>query len=217
LKPIQLTGNARTGTGKGSARTLRRSGRIPAVIYGPDRQAASITVSTKDLEMAMKHSSSAQPLFHLVVDGESHPVMIREMQKDPVSGNLLHADFYEFDASKKMRVSVPLVTIGTAKGVEEGGLLQIIRREVEVLCRPTDIPDAIEVDVSGLDIGDSVHVLEVPVKGDVEIPTDVNYTLVTVTAPKMEAVEEEAEGEEEEALEPGEAEEGEDTGAETEA
>jgi large subunit ribosomal protein L25 len=162
-----------------------------------------LSVATKELDMALKESTSGQPLFNLTVEGESgkkRAVMIRELQTHPVSGNLLHADFYEFEADRKMNVAIPVVITGTAKGVEQGGLLQIIRREVEVLCRPSDIPDSLIVDITELGIGDSLHVEEIQMAPDVEVASDVNFTVVTVTAPKIEEPEEE-EGEEEEGME----------------
>jgi large subunit ribosomal protein L25 len=132
--------------------------------------------------------------------------MIKELQTHPVSGKFLHVDFYEIDMSRKIRVKVPVVVKGKAKGVELGGFLQIIRRDVDVLCLPSQIPPSIEVDVTDLDIGDSFHVREIQPEGDVEIPADVDYTIITVLSPKIEAevVEEEPEAvAEEEAEEAG--------------
>jgi large subunit ribosomal protein L25 len=123
--------------------------------------------------------------------------MIKELQSHPVSGSFLHIDFYEIDLQRKINVMIPVVTKGVCKGVEVGGLLQIIRREVEVLCMPGDIPESIEIDITDLDIGDSVHVEEIPLGENVEIVSDMNFTLLTVVSPKIEEVEEE----EEEALE----------------
>lgn len=203
MEAIHLKADLRTGTGKGPARVLRRQGRIPAILYGRGKTPQMLSIAAKELDLALKESASGQPLFSLQVEGESgkkRAVMIRELQTHPVSGNLLHADFYEFDADRKMNVAIPVVITGKAKGVEAGGLLQIIRREVEVLCRPTDIPDSFVIDVTELEIGDSLHVEEIPMATGVEVASDLNYTVVTVTAPKMEEPEEE-EGEEEEGME----------------
>ena len=101
--------------------------------------------------------------------------------------------------ARKIRVNIPVVTKGKAHGVEMGGVLQVIRRELEVLCLPGEIPEAIEVDITDMNIGDSLHVKEIPLEGDIEIPTDVNYTVVTLLSPKVEKVDiEEEEGEVEE-------------------
>ena len=125
--------------------------------------------------------------------------MIKELQSHPVSGNLIHIDFYEIDMQRKINVMIPVVTKGRSKGVESGGMLQIVRREIEVLCMPGDIPAAFEIDITDLDVGDSVHIEEIPMGDNVELLSDVNFTVVTILSPKME--EEAVEEEEEEALE----------------
>jgi large subunit ribosomal protein L25 len=124
--------------------------------------------------------------------------MIKELQSHPVSGNFIHIDFYEIDMNRKINVMIPIVARGKSKGVEDGGLLQIVRREIEVLCLPGDIPETIEIDITNLDIGDSVHVEEIPLGDNVELPSDVNFTVVTISSPK---VEEEGAAEAEEGLE----------------
>jgi large subunit ribosomal protein L25 len=129
--------------------------------------------------------------------------MIKELQTNPVSGAFLHIDFYEIDMQRKINVSVPVVTRGKSAGVEEGGLLQIVRREIELFCLPTAIPESIEVDISELTIGDSIHIREITLPGDVELPEDIDFTVITVLAPKVEeeVVEEEELEEGEEAAE----------------
>jgi large subunit ribosomal protein L25 len=124
--------------------------------------------------------------------------MVKELQTHPVTHRFLHVDFYEIDMQRKIKVMVPVVVRGKAKGVEDGGLLQIVRREIEVLCLPTEIPEAFEVDVSDLDIGDAIHLEDIQTVGNVEIVEETNVTVVTVLAPKVEveAVEELVEGEE---------------------
>jgi large subunit ribosomal protein L25 len=122
--------------------------------------------------------------------------MIKELQTHPVSGNFIHIDFYEIDMKRKIRVMVPIVTKGHSKGVELGGLLNIVRRELELFCLPGDIPESIEIDITDLDIGDSIHLDDIPLGEDVEISADVNFTIVTVLAPVVEEVEEEVEEEE---------------------
>jgi large subunit ribosomal protein L25 len=125
--------------------------------------------------------------------------MIKELQTHPVSRNFLHIDFYEIDMNRKIRVNVPVTTTGIAPGVELGGLLQIIRRELEVLCLPSEVPESIEIDISSLGMGESIHLSEISLKGNVEFPEDLNFTVVTILSPKVveEEVEEVEEGEEE--------------------
>ena len=199
MELIELKANIRTKTGNGPARVLRREGKIPAILYGPDTAPVMLSIGLKDFEQALKQGSARQPVFNLVVqngDTTTRTVMIKELQTHPVSRAVLHVDFYEIAMDRKVRVSVPVVTTGKSIGVEMGGMLQVIRRELEVLCLPLEIPDAIELDITDLDIGDSIHVKEIPLTGGVEIPADVNFTVLTILSPKKEAVVEEEELEE---------------------
>jgi large subunit ribosomal protein L25 len=191
--------------GNGPARALRREGKIPAILYGPESDSILLSVGISDVESALKKSKLGQVLLSLVIqNGETmtRPVMIKELQVHPVSNNYLHVDFYEIDMDRKIRTKVPVVTKGKSKGVELGGLLQVVRRELEVLCLPMEVPEVIELDITELDIGDSIHVDEISLKGDIEIPSEVNFTVVTVLSPTKVEVEV---TEEEEQLEEGEA------------
>jgi large subunit ribosomal protein L25 len=208
LEQLEIKAKVRKSVGNGPARVLRREGKIPAVLYGPKTEPIILSVDIKDIEQILKQGSFGQVLLNLVIQNGkavTKPAMIKELQIHPVSGKFLHIDFYEIDMQRKIRVKVPVVAKGKSKGTEFGGLLQIIRRELEVLCLPTQIPDAIEVDVTDLDVGDSLHVKEIQLEGDIEIPADVNFTVVTVLSPKveLEVAEEEEEVEEEAAEEEG--------------
>ena len=202
---IKLNAQPRQETGKGAARTLRRAGRIPAVLYGSGKDTQPISVSIQELERMFNNPKFTRGLINLAVanGGKSmQTVMIKEFQRDPVKDHYLHIDFYEIKMDQKISVMVPVTTTGTSNGVEEGGILQIIRRELEVYCLPANIPEQIEIDISSLEMGDSVHVSEVPLPESVEIPFEVDFTILTVVSPKMEAPEEEEL--EEEGLEEGE-------------
>ena len=130
-------------------------------------------------------------------DGKTtKPAMIKELQTHPVSSDILHVDLYEIAMDRKIRVSVPVTTTGKSIGVEQGGMLQLIRRELEVFCLPNEIPGTISIDITNLDIGDAIHVEEIPLAGNVEIPHEVNFTVLTVTSRKVETVEAEEEEEE---------------------
>jgi large subunit ribosomal protein L25 len=204
LKQLELTATLRTDIGNGPARQLRMQGKMPAVLYGPKTEPILLTVDIKELETALKEGSLAQSIFNLSVDGskkKASAVMIRELQRHPVSGNFLHADFYEIDMKQKIAVMVPVTPVGKSKGVEMGGLLQVIRRDIEVLCLPTEIPESFEIDITDMEIGDSLHVDEITTTENVEIPYDVNFTVLTVVSPKIE---EEPEEEEEAEVEEGE-------------
>jgi large subunit ribosomal protein L25 len=135
--------------------------------------------------------------------------MVKELQIHPVSRNFLHIDFYEITMDRKIIVNVPVTTTGKSKGVEIGGILQIIRRELEVQCLPLNVPESIEIDITDLEIGDSIHVADIPRQTDVEFLGDENFTVVTVISPKIEEEEVEPEEEEAEEVEEAIAEEGE--------
>jgi large subunit ribosomal protein L25 len=209
LEQFELKVTVRKTTGNSPARELRRGGQIPAVLYGPQTEPVLLSVNIKELEQIIKKGNIGSIIFNLVIqNGEkiTKPAMIKEFQDHPVSGNYLHVDFYEIDMQRKINVMIPVVTQGISKGVEAGGLLQIVRREIEVLCMPGDIPEAIKIDISDLDVGDSVHIDEIPLGDNIEVASDVNFTVVTILSPKVEEVEEEEEGlEGEEAEEEGAA------------
>lgn len=199
----ELNAHIRTATGNGPARVLRREGKIPAILYGPDTEPVLLSVDTKELELAIKQSGS-QVFLNLIIEngGNTKPCMIKEFQKHPVSGVALHIDFLEISMDRKIRAMVPVVLKGKSIGVELGGILQLIRRELEVICLPGDIPEKIELDVTNLDKGDSIHVKEIELEGDIDIPAEVNFTIVTILSPKGEKTDEEGEeGEEAEETE----------------
>lgn len=205
---FNINANTRTTKGNGPARVLRRDGQIPAVLYGPGKEPASIAVNTHELELLLKSSTSGQIFVNLAIDGAGErKALLKELQQHPVSGQYIHADFYEVAMDRKIRVRVPVVTRGKSQGVEMGGMLQIIRRELEVLCLPNDIPDQFEIDITELDMGESVHVEDLPLEGDVEIPHEVNFTVLTILAGRQEEEEEiDEDGEEVEVAEAEEAE-----------
>lgn len=208
MELIDLKTEKRTATGNGPARRLRRAGQIPAVYYGPNTKPVLLSVNKNDIETVLKKGGVGQVILKLVIqnNGETRtmPAMIKELQTHPVSRNFIHIDFYEINMDRKITVKVPIVTMGVAKGAEFGGILQIVRRELEVECLPLEVPESIVIDISDLDIGDSIHVGKISLEGEIEILEDDNRTVVTVLSPKLE----EAEPEEEEAEE-GAAEEGE--------
>jgi large subunit ribosomal protein L25 len=205
LNNIELTAETRTTTGNSPARALRRAGRVPAILYGRGTESVMLSIGTDDMETIIKEGSVGQSIINLAIDGgkKTRAAMIKELQTDPVSQNLLHIDFYEVSMDRKLKVNVPVITTGKSVGVELGGMLQIIRRELEVVCLPNAIPQEITIDITDLDIGNSVHVEEITLEGDVEIPHDVNFTVLTVLSPKA-VEEEEVEEEEGEELAEGE-------------
>ena len=219
MEQIDLKAQIRKTIGNGPARTLRREGKVPAVLYGPKTEPVLLSIDSKEFEQILKESSVGSVLLNLQIQNGktmTRSAMIKELQTHPVSGTFLHVDFYEVDMQKKITAKVPVVARGQSAGVELVGLLQYVRRELEVLCLPTAIPEAIEVDITDLEIGDSIHVEDISLSGDIEIPADTNFTVVTILAPKVE--EEPVEEEElEEGEELAEGEEAAEEGADQEA
>lgn len=201
MEIIELKANIRTSAGNNQARALRRNKQIPAILYGQSKENVLLSVYLNDLEQALKKGKSGQILLNLVIqNGEisNRTAIIKELQTHPLENNVLHIDFYEIDINRKIKIKVPVITKGKSKGVELGGMLQIIRHELEILCLPSEIPESVEIDITDLDVGDSVHVENIVLKDNVEIQADVNFTILTIVSPK--AVEEEEvveEGEEE--------------------
>jgi large subunit ribosomal protein L25 len=198
LEILNLKANLREAVGKGPSRVLRQDGKVPAILYGPKTDPVKLTVDQLDLEPIFKSGSVAQKLLKLQIEGVDgiRNVMIKETQKQPVSRKLLHLDLYEVSMDQKIKVMVPVVVTGKCVGVEMGGMLQIIRRELEVFCLPDRIPGNITIDVTDLDIGDSFHVQDLPLEEDVEIAADVNFTILTILSTKAEEGRGEEEGEE---------------------
>ena len=207
MKTQDLKASLRTTRGNSPARALRRDGFIPAVLYGPVSEPVTISVSHKELADILQGVGSSQVMFNLHIEGGDTPrkAMIKELQSNPLNQRFLHADFYEISMDRKLNVMVPVVVKGQCKGVEEGGLLQVIRRELEIICLPGDIPEEFVLDVTDLGIGEAIHLSGVPAGEGIEFPDGADFTVVTVVAPTAAAVSSEEEGEEAEETEGAEA------------
>ncbi len=214
MELIDLKAEIRKEKGKGAGRALRRNQRVPGIVYGSKTDPVMISVSMPDLDKVVRENGFSGVFLSLSVEGDnkkSRSVMLRETQMDIFATAYFHVDFHEIDMDTEVTVNVAVEPVGEPKGVSEGdGMLQIIRRELEVVCKPADMPESIEVDVTDLDVGDSVHVSEIRVGENIEIPYEVDFTVLTVSMPTYEAEEEE-----EELLEEGEelGEEGEEAAA----
>lgn len=193
---VPLSGSLRERAGKGPARKSRRSGRIPAIVYGHGQPATSMVVDTKEFETALRQHEGGNMIVSLQYDGNEKTALIREVQRDPISQEILHLDFQEVALTETVRVEVAINLVGSPRGVREGaGILEHINREVEVECLATAIPGSIDADVTDLFIGDSFHVRDLKADG-VTILTDPSTTIATVVPPTVhETAEEAAEGE----------------------
>ncbi|HEY0777469.1 MAG TPA: 50S ribosomal protein L25 [Gemmatirosa sp.] len=187
MATASLSAEIRNETGKGVARKLRATGRVPAVVYGHARTPQSLSVNARELGRLLDQFSAASTVVELGLDGGTTRTLIREVQRHPVDRSLVHVDFQELVAGERVTVRVPLVFIGTPEGVRaEGGLLEEQLRDVEVSADPASIPDHIDVDVSGLLLGHPLHVRDLTLPAGITVITDADATVVMVTAARVE-------------------------------
>lgn len=186
----QLTVEKRTQIGKSYARQLRTGGKIPAVVYGSGKPAINLEVEVREAERAM---SAAGSLITLGLDGESKTVIVKDIHRDPVRGDLQHIDFHEIDLTKKLEISVPIRVFGEEQRVSDGGVVTTLLWEVLVSCLPTDIPEAIEVDVSQMGIDDVISVADLQLPEGVEVLEESDEPVVRVGLPDLIVEEDEEE------------------------
>jgi len=187
-RPI-MTAEIREGVGKGKARKLRDKGLIPAIFYGPRTKTIPLVINAKELKKTLQTEAGENVLIDLDIQGEGHSerkvVMVKDIQFDTLLGATLHTDFYEVAMDEMVTVEVPIHLVGKPEGTKVGGILEQIRRVIEVQCLPGDIPKKIDVDVSALTIGDSIHVQDIHVE-KAKILSDTNFTIATVVPPVVE-------------------------------
>jgi len=179
----------REEVGKGAARSLRRGNRIPAILYrGGDSQ--PVKFSRKEILQFINSTTGKQVMVNLQFgDGSSKLALMKDYQVDPVKGDLLHVDFFEVSLTEKVKVPVHVTIVGESIGVKrDGGILQYLLREIEVECLPDKIPGRIELDISGLEIGQSLHVSDIKLGEGVKVLTDPDEVIVNVIAPAVEEV-----------------------------
>jgi len=180
-----LAAAARAKAGKGAARAVRRTGSIPAVIYGDNKEPVLISLSERELVKVIGKKGFFTQLCELDVDGKAHLVLPRDVQLNPVSDRPEHADFLRVSDKTEIRVSVPVhVTNEKAcPGLTKGGVLNIVRHELEVVCRATDIPEEFVIDLTGVDVGSSVHIEDLKLPKTVKPTIQGNFTVATIVAP----------------------------------
>ncbi|MCI0413152.1 50S ribosomal protein L25/general stress protein Ctc [bacterium] len=190
MDQIVIESSVRETRGKGSNRKLRRSGKIPAILYGHKNENVSLEVDPKDIFKILHSDSGENTIFGLNVPGrERLNCLIKEYQLEPVSHILLHADFYEVAMDETLEVKVPLETEGESYGVKsEGGLMDIVHRELHVECLPADIPESIVVNVTELKIGDMIRVRDLVVSEKIKILDDPETVVVAIEHPRAEEV-----------------------------
>lgn len=212
-KITHLAAEPRERVGKGAARATRRAGRVPAVIYGNKKDPVSISLDPGDLTRELKSVAFFSHVFEIDVKGDKYKVLARDLQTDPVTDLPLHVDFMRFGPRTRLAVEVycEFVNEEECPGLKKGGVLNIVRHAIELRCKPDEIPDIITVDLTGYEIGDSIHISQVSLPDNVELTiTDRDFTIATIAAPTVYVEEEEeGEGEEAEAAAEGEQAEGE--------
>ena len=202
-----LTALPREERGKNANRRLRATGQIPAIVYGRAIDPISVAIDPREVFSILHSESGRNTVFKLKINEKQMDVLIRELQVDPIRGHLLHADFQTIAMDKKRVFKVPIDPVGEAEGVKAGGILDIVVREIEVECLPTDVPDHISVDISDVEVGQAIRVRNLEITAErIEVLSDQSLVLLTVVPPKVEV---EPEPEEEEEAEEAVLEEGE--------
>lgn len=204
----KLVADKRQGTGKGVARKLRAAGRVPAVLYGASIASTALSVDAKDLYRVLHTGAGANVLVDLAVDGDEHLIIPRDVQRDHILGRFVHVDFLVVRRDEKIQLDVPIRVVGESAGVKVGGVLEHHLWEVEVESLPGDVPEAIEVDISALEIGMSLRVSDLVAPVGAAILTNPEESVIAVVQPQIVVEPEAEEVAEGEAVE-GEAAEGE--------
>jgi large subunit ribosomal protein L25 len=188
LETLEIQVDAREAGSKHKARRLRRGGKIPGILYGPKTQPVALEIDRKDFssrvaDLEGSHLVRLKSTSSALAD---RVALVKEVQYHPITGDVVHTDLYEVDLTARIQVRVPLHFVGKAEGVVQGGILQPVVREIEVECLPLDIPEFFNVEVSGLDIGDSIHIEDLPMPAGVTAIYESNFALVTVVPPTVE-------------------------------
>jgi len=198
---VELVAQIRNESGKGVARRLRRMDMVPAIFYGPKSETLPLRLPTVRMEKLLREMGEEHKLLRLTIEGgparQEKQVMLREIQVHPAKRQLLHVDFYEVAMDQAIVVDVPVELKGRSVGVEKGGLVDLVRRTLAVRCLPGEIPEKIEIDISELDLGDSIHIADLIDRLGFELADDKSFTVATVLPPEGMALGVEGEKEEE--------------------
>ena len=189
-RDITVTAEVRASRGKNEARRTRRAGQIPAVLYGAYKDAVSVSVNPREILKIVRSSTGYNTIFNLAIEGgETTPVMLVDQQVEPVKGTLLHADLKRIDLTKRIRITVPVYTVGEPAGVKlQGGLLEVITRAIEIECLPDEIPESFSVDVSELMIGQSKRASDVALSASMKLVSAAETVIAHAVALRAEEV-----------------------------
>src|SRR5438270_13372865 len=186
-KQVKLMAERRTAIGRSAVRKLKAAGSVPAVMYGSKDKPEALQVSRRDINSLLSHAAGENILVELEIAGKSRLALVQEVQHAPLGGAVLHVDFHAVSQDEVIQADVPLEPTGTANGVKNmGGLLEQNLRALAIECLPRDLPDVIRVDVSALNVGDSIHVREIPLPEGVKTRISPELTAFSVMAPTVE-------------------------------
>lgn len=193
-----INAQTRDGAGKGVARKLRRQGKIPAVLYGGGQPNINLFLDAREWNILVSKEQTALRTHRqdMLIDSSRRvPVLMRGFQTHPLSGAAVHVDFTRFDPTQRIELFVPVNVVGEelCPGIKEGGVLQTVRRELEIRCLAKDVPNAIEISVETLGTGQSIHIDDIQLPAGVEVQREVNFTILAIVAVKAETVTEEVE------------------------
>ena len=198
MQRFEVEVETRDKTGKGAARKLRNKGLIPGVIYGKTISSQPLKVDPRDIQ----NKVNANAIIDLTIldqddEEDEEIVMIKDYQRDVIKDEIIHVDFQQISMDEKINVSVPINLVGEAYGVQEGGVLQQLMREVEIEALPDEIPDKLDLDINDIDVGDSLQVSDLEIEEDIDVIDSYDEVIVTIVTPSEEIEEEEEELEEE--------------------
>ncbi|TET25867.1 MAG: 50S ribosomal protein L25 [Candidatus Aminicenantes bacterium] len=187
---FKIKGETRNVFGKNASRRIRQEGMIPAILYDTDTVSIPLTLNKKDVFAILKAETGENTIFKISFNSETRNTMIKELQRDPVTDEILHADLIQIAMDNIISVSVPIVLVGEAVGVKaEGGFVDFVTREVEIECLPKNIPEQLEIDISSLHLHQSLKVEDLSSPGEITLVTDPNTVVVLIHAPTKEELE----------------------------
>lgn len=193
METLQLKAFTRTSTGNGPARQLRVKDQIPAIVYGPGKENEMVAVDNADMQALMRRGGLGRAIITLNIEGGSTKnVQIKELQMNHLTEEVLHVDFYEVSDATILTVNVPVMPVGKSIGVENGGIVQLVLRELKVKCTIDKIPQAIKVDITKLNVGDGLRVRDIVFPAGVEAQDDARSTVVTIAGKKVKTADEAA-------------------------
>lgn len=185
----RLSARIRENKGKEAAKRLRKDKRFPAILYGSGTRAVMLSVDASDLQSILKKTATDNVILNLQIESErgieEKTVLIKELQTDPIKDSIIHADLYEISMDKEITFKIPVHLVNTPLGVAKGGILQQVRRELTISCLPDHLIERIDVDVSGLDMGSSIHIRDIMFPSEIKCTEEGHITVAVVTAPTI--------------------------------